>query len=97
MEGVNLNEQLVTACANGELAVAAILLRLGANPSDQYGIPIRLAAMFGHTEIVRILLADKRLNPVEWYIRDSIELAERKGYTEIAEMLKTYTNKGTGT
>jgi ankyrin repeat protein len=62
------------------------MLKSGVNPSAGDNYAIQLAAEYGRTEIVRLLLSDSRVNPSA---RDNyaIRWAAAKGHTEVVELL----------
>ena len=82
-----MNYQLTEACRDGHLVLVAILLKLGADPAFCDNSSIRAASYHGHTEIVRLLLADSRVDPTAWG-NWSIRYASRRGYMEIEKLLE---------
>jgi hypothetical protein len=55
------------------------------DPSAEDNAAIRVASEEGHTEIVRLLLQDPRVDPSA----DAIKIASANGYEDIVQLLKT--------
>lgn len=94
------NGALYYVCANGHILVAAYLLGLGANINEgnkEGNTPLQVAARWGHTDIVRLLLqlgADRetRSSQETPAFRERITPAEaawEAGHESIARMIET--------
>jgi len=86
----NINDILIWACRYNHIRLAKLLISKGAdvNARDINGYtPIHKSALNGHTEIVRLLIANNvnvnvngRRSPLRWAIEE--------GHTEIANILR---------
>lgn len=81
-----MNVKLATACRDGYLVIVAMLLKLGADPTFKNNLPIRSASYHGHIDVVRLLLADKRVDPSCW-LNWPIRAARNRGHTEVEKLL----------
>ena len=63
-------------------AVRLLLQDPRVNPAADHNQAMRWASLYGYTEIVRLLLKDKRVDPSE-----AIRLASESGYIEIVKLL----------
>ena len=79
------DKALALACKDGEAEVVAELLEV-ADPTAENHESIRAAAALGHTDVVRLLLADGRANHAAGN-HEAMKTAVGKGYTEIVELL----------
>ena len=56
------------------------------DPSEDGNYAIRMASINGHTEVVRLLLQDRRVDPSDDNNK-SIKWASRNGHTDIVKLL----------
>jgi ankyrin repeat protein len=90
--GIEPMWHLVQASYSGHPAVTRLLLRAGADPNLAYGegvTALTVAADKGQTEIVRLLLAAGADKNYKSYRGTAAEIAERRGHTEILDLLRT--------
>lgn len=85
VESQSCHNALVIACASGQIDVVNLLLAR-VNPAAKNSLALRQACHYGHVEIVKLLLRDKRVNPaaaenLAYYY------AYERGYYKIAELL----------
>ncbi|MDR0645771.1 MAG: ankyrin repeat domain-containing protein [Elusimicrobiota bacterium] len=79
----------IEAAATGDIEIVTALLKAKINPNIQDGNALKFATLFGHKEIVEILLEDRRTDP---NIKDNhgntaLMEAAQKGHKEIVEIL----------
>lgn len=58
-----LNIFLMNICIKGDVKMLKYLLTLGADPSENNNFSIIWSSFYGHMEIVKLLLEDKRVDP----------------------------------
>ena len=84
--GTSDNLPLRYACKGGNVEMVKVLLGCpGVNPCCQQGEPLRLASYFGHTGVVELLLADRRVKPAQLIFngtpsKEVVELLLKYGY-----------------
>lgn len=79
-----VSDALGQAVFSGHYKIVMLLLDAGADPSAENNNAIHWAARLGHTEIVRVLLKDKRVDPTT---RDVVEWAARLGHYDTVKVL----------
>jgi ankyrin repeat protein len=79
-------EKLFKGAKHGILWLIQEALDEGADPSMGKNYAIRLAAQYGHLEIVKLLLKDKRVNPAAEY-NFAIRWASKHNHIEIVKLL----------
>lgn len=92
----HLNEALFSACMKGQYNVAEFLLKnttatptaktLRKGLSETCQLPLEAACAFGHEEIVKLLLSDKRTDPAS-NCNYNIITACQKGHLEVVKIL----------
>ena len=85
MEKADLNA-LMIAVRNNDTETVHTLLASGVDPSKNHNIALRMAALYGQTEIVKMLLADPRVDVTD-RDNDAIHKAEAAGHWEIVDLL----------
>lgn len=89
----HLDHMLSAGADRGFVDEVKQLLEAGADPASEENLPIRKAAENGHTEIVRLLLRDKRVDPgvsggyVCGEYRFALKKASENGHREIVRLL----------
>jgi ankyrin repeat protein len=81
-----MNEKFIKAVEKNDVKKVKLLIADNVDPSTDYNYAIRLASNNGYTEIVEILLKDKRVNPSTDY-NYAIGKASENGYIEIVKLL----------
>lgn len=75
-----------SACENGHLLTVKYFLRHGVDPSDYNSYGFRWACVWGHIEIAKLLLSDKRTNPCA-FNNFAFREACNENHHEIVELL----------
>jgi len=83
---MSLEERFKKAIENNVLWLVKQCLDDGVDPTAYHNEAIRWAASNGHTEIVRLLLSDKRVDPTANH-NQAIQLAACNGHTETVCLL----------
>ena len=79
------DDALVAAASSGGRRDTALLIRSGANPAAQNNRSIKYAAAAGHTEVVRLLLAQERVDADARAI--AIYMAARYGHAAVVALM----------
>ena len=69
-----MKQEFIEACKNGDLARVKDLLTKGVDPSTSNNYAIGLASRKGHIEIVKLLLADPRVDDTYMKIQNIEDL-----------------------
>ena len=82
----SINQIFENAAKNGHIDAVRMLLSKGVDPSADNNCAIRLAAGYGHHEVVKLLLTDDRVDPSAC---DNIAISEsaEEGYVEVVKLL----------
>ena len=80
------NKALCDACQNGYVSVVKLLLENGADPTDENSKSIRMAAHYGHTDVVKMLLQDGRADPAA-HDNEAIISTSVRGHIKVVEDL----------
>ena len=93
VNGTRKHSLLHTAVNSGNFGFASVKLEQGANSSPRNShdaTPLHFAARSGQEYLVRLLLNHKPdLNAKDSYGRTAKQIAEQKGYSEIARILSS--------
>lgn len=82
------NLPFITAAACNNVAIARELLKDDrVNPASHRNMAITKAAENGHTDMVRLLLADSRVDPTYEHYSPSLEGAIRNGHIDVVKIL----------
>ena len=88
LSGKTLEERFGLSIKNGVVWLFQECIDAGYNPSVWNNWAIRLASYYGHLEVVKVLLADPRVDPSVWN-NYAIRLASENGHLEVVkELLK---------
>ena len=80
------NDVFIEACKSGDISVIERYIREGGDPSDYDNAAIRWASNYGHTEVVKLLLSDRRVDPSDDN-NATIRWASKYGHTEVVKLL----------
>jgi len=86
IDNLSPEELLKKSCSIGYLNGIKLALEKGVDPSVNNNYAIEIAAINGHTEIVKLLLTDERVDPSDEN-NFAIIYASENGHTEIVKLL----------
>ena len=79
-------EELLKACKKNEIEKVRILLNNGVDPTEYDNMALEICSIYGHAELVKLLLQDPRVDPSQ-NENYSIQLASEYGQTEVVKIL----------
>ena len=83
---VNKFKEFIKACKSGDISEVERYIREGDDPSDDDNYAIQRASGNGHTDVVKLLLSDKRVDPSADN-NTAIQLATKYGHRDVVRLL----------
>jgi len=80
-----LDDELISACSDGRIGLVQPLIAVGADPHAKGNVATKNAAIWGHTDILLLLL--ENYGTTQFLDRFSLELAIERGHLAVVETL----------